>query len=122
MSRRKKKSITEDLDKQPAAVVMSLVNHAIATQRETLTHIDKMLGNVELQDETRTVLIAKRSDMAKQATELAVSVTAAFGKKQAQAQLPPATGLPSTPASGETFSPPRPGAVIKAISVTKEPK
>lgn len=123
MSRRKKKCILGDLESRPASVVMDLVNHAVATQRETLAYIDKMLSNPELLDETRSTLIAKRSDSTKQATELAVAVAAAFGKRPAITATPVAGGLPATPTTPDgTFSPPRPGARITPIAITKEPK
>lgn len=93
----------------PADVAQKLIGDAKSRLDEVYGQYQRMLRDPAIDYETRLVVVGKMTDIARQMTELATTVTSTFGKQAAK----PISALPAAATSGGDFaSPPRPGEPI----------
>lgn len=110
-----------DLATAPAEVAQALITKASERLDEVYLQYRRMLKDPEIDHDTRLLISGRMTDLTRQMTELASTVTSTFGKQSARA----GTGLPPAPdITSESFaSPPRPGEpILPTVSnPTQEP-
>jgi hypothetical protein len=100
-------TIKAKLENNPAAFVQTIVEQSMGALLASRERIENMLASTVIDPDTRTIMLAKMVDNARQINELAIAVANTFGKKPSQAPLgiDPATNFPR-PEVSATFSPP----------------
>lgn len=109
-----------NLAEMPAAVVRELIDRTSERQVETYQQYDLMLEDVELDDETKLVILGRKADLTRQMTELASTIASTFGR---QASKGPISNIPAPGMLPIIGSPPIPGQPMVASiePVTGEP-
>ena len=102
----------------PADVAQRLISDAKTRLDEVYFQYRQMLRDPAMDHETRLIVVGKMTDITRQMTELATTVTSTFGKQAAK----PISALPAAQTSGGDFtSPPRPGEpIMPTVSIPQQ--